>query len=92
MPGIHNGNLFVECMNLLCYLVLLKLLHMEHHGSQIFFAHVIQFRRRKLLHGIPPVRFITRIIPQNSFFFQYLLVISGTFTMCFSALFSEWSA
>ena len=57
MPGIHNGNLFVECMNLLCYLVLLKLLHMEHHGSQIFFAHVIQFRRRKLLHNVPSGKF-----------------------------------
>ena len=56
---------------------------LEHHGSQICFAEVIQFRRRKLLHGVPPVTFTTRIIPKNSFLFHYFLIISANFTAYF---------
>ena len=47
------------------------LLHLEHHGNKILLAEVIQFRR-KLFHGVPPVTFTDRIIPQNSFYFHYL--------------------
>ena len=63
MPGIHNGNLLIEGIDLLFHLLLLllkllvQLLHLQNHSSQIFFAHVIQFRRRKLLHGAPPSKF-----------------------------------
>ena len=64
---------------LLLLKLLMQLLHLQDHDSQIFFAHAIQFRRRKLLHGVPPGKFSYLNYTTKQLFSTILFRFAGLF-------------
>lgn len=72
---------------LLLLKLLMQLLHLQDHDSQIFFAHAIQFRRRKLLHGVPPGKFSYLNYTTKQLFSTILFRFAGLFLPVYNIFF-----
>ena len=73
VAGVHEGDFLSTGMDLLLQLEQ-HLLYREDHGVHFFVGYVVQFRRRKLLHGVPPVCFLPEL---NNRSFLFTIIILG---------------